>query len=107
MTSDGRVIVPTPNHRDRERALRGALARMRGENDVLPLMARECETATAIIYSSGDQCLLTAGGWDSERHGRERHRVWPCVSNALRKPIAMGGKANVQWPSTSGNLGRG
>jgi hypothetical protein len=43
------VIVPTPNHRDRERALRGALARMRGGNDVLPLLARECETATAII----------------------------------------------------------
>ena len=69
MTSDGRVIVPTPNHRDRERALRGALARMRGDNDVLPLLARECETATAIIYSSGDQCLLTAGGWDSQRRG--------------------------------------
>jgi hypothetical protein len=49
MTSDGRVIVSTPNHRDRERALRGALARMRGDNDVLPLLARECETATAII----------------------------------------------------------
>src|SRR6478752_4255596 len=47
MTSDGGVVVPTPNHRDRERALRGALARKRGDNDVLPLLARECETATS------------------------------------------------------------
>jgi hypothetical protein len=61
MTSDGRVIVPTPNHRDRERALRGALARMRGENDVLPLLARECETATAIIYrTDGRDSISTA-----------------------------------------------
>ena len=29
------------------RALRGALARKRGDNDVLPLLARECETATS------------------------------------------------------------
>jgi len=50
MTSDGRFIVPTPNHRDRERALRAALARMRGDNDVLPMLAAEAETATAIIY---------------------------------------------------------
>jgi hypothetical protein len=33
--------------------------------------------------------------------------LYGLVSNALRKPIVMGGKANVQWPSTSGSLGRG
>ena len=48
MTSDGVVVAPTPNHLDRERALRAALARMTGD-DVLPLLARECETATAIM----------------------------------------------------------
>jgi hypothetical protein len=50
VTSDGVVVAPTPNHRDRERALRAAHARMTGDDDVLPLLARECETATAIIY---------------------------------------------------------
>ena len=49
MTSDGVVVAPTPNHRDRERALRAALARMAGDDDVLPLLARECETATTIM----------------------------------------------------------
>ena len=42
MTDD--TIVPTPNHRDRERALRGVLARMSGDDDVLPLLASECES---------------------------------------------------------------
>jgi hypothetical protein len=49
------MIVPTPNHRDRERALRGALARMRGDNDVLPLLARECVTPTDV-----DMCIVAA-----------------------------------------------
>jgi len=49
VTSDGFVVASTPNHRDRERALRAALARMTGDDDVLPLLARECETATTIM----------------------------------------------------------
>jgi len=46
--SDDGAAVPIPGHRDRERALRGALARLRGDHDVLPLLAAECQTPTDV-----------------------------------------------------------
>src|SRR6478736_10352810 len=43
MTSDGRVIVPTPNHRDRERAPRAAPGRRRAEDDDSGRLLRDRE----------------------------------------------------------------
>jgi hypothetical protein len=37
--------VTAPGYRDVERGLRVALARRRGDDDVLPLLAAECETS--------------------------------------------------------------
>ena len=47
--------IPTPSHRDYERALRGALARMTASHDVLPMLAAECETALDV-----DMCITAA-----------------------------------------------
>lgn len=53
--TDPTAIIPAPSHRDRERALRGAYARLRGDHDVLPMLAAECETPTDV-----DMCIVAA-----------------------------------------------
>ncbi|WP_156661078.1 hypothetical protein [Mycobacterium sp. 852002-51163_SCH5372311] len=57
--------MTSPMYRDVERGLRLALARRRGDDDVLPLLAAECETAEDV-----DRLILAQA--DALNHVLER-----------------------------------